>query len=253
MRPALHVAVVLVLLFAGCIGQGPAPLPDDSTETTPYPPGVTADGVSNASALVDAHRDHVTTHGAVVTSNGTTTVRFGGEPQTVETNATARATPNLTRIHVVSWGVRVSGNETAPERYEVYANETTVLQRIAYENETSVRVERRGESAPIVVERVVRAQPLRSALESLDLEVLGTERRNGRTVTTLSADETTLNGDTPSRNAATLEVAASGRVLSLSTIRDQNTTTAVGRRTLDVTWANATTVEPPAWVQNQRQ
>jgi hypothetical protein len=252
MRFALQVAVVLVLLFAGCIGQGPAPLPDDSTETTPYPPGVTADGVSNASALVDAHRDHVTTHGAVVTSNGTTTVRIGGEPRTVETNATARSTPNLTRIHVVSWGVRVSGNETAPERYEVYANETTVLERIAYENETSVRVERRGD-APIVVERVVRAQPLRAALESLDFEVVGTERRNGRTVTTLSADETTLSDDDPSRNAATLEVAASGRVLSLSTVRDQNTTTAVGRRTLDVTWSNATTVEPPAWVRNRSQ
>ncbi len=252
MRPALHVAVVVLLVVAGCIGQGPAPLPDDSTDTTPYPPGVTADGVSNASALVDAHSDHVTTHGAVVTSNGTTIVRIGGEPRTVETSATARATPNLTRIHVVSWGVRVSGNETAPERYEVYANETTVLQRIEYENETSVRVERRGD-APIVVERVVRAQPLRSALESLNFEVVGTERQHGRTVTTLSADETTLSDDTPSQNAATLEVAASGRVLSLSTVRDQNTTTAVGRRTLDVTWANAKTVEPPAWVQSRRQ
>lgn len=251
MRSALHVAVVVLLLFAGCLGQGPAPLPDDSTETTPYPPGVTADGVANASALVDAHREHVIAHGATVTSNSTTTVRIGGEPRTVETNATALATPNLTRIHVVSWGVRVSGNETAPERYEVYANETTILQRIAYEDETSIRVERRGD-APIVVERVVRAQPLRSALESLEFEVLETERRNGRTVTTLSADETTLNGDTPSQNAATLEVAVSGRVLSLSTVRDQNTTTAVGRRTLDVTWADATAVEPPAWVENRQ-
>ncbi|WP_353634159.1 hypothetical protein ABSL23_13880 [Halobacterium sp. NMX12-1] len=250
MRPALHVAAVALLLVAGCMGQGPAPAPD-STETTPYPPGVSADGVANASALVDAHSDHVTTHGAVVTSNGTTTVRIGGEPRTVETNATARATPNLTRIHVVSWGVRVSGNETAPERYEVYANETTVLERIAHENETSVRSERRGD-APIVVERVVRTQPLRGVLGALDFEVAGTERRNGRTVTTLTADETALGDDTPSRHAATLEVAASGRVLSLSTVRDRNTT-AVGQRTLDVTWANATTVEPPAWVRERRQ
>ncbi|MUV61712.1 hypothetical protein [Halobacterium sp. CBA1126] len=252
MRPALHVAAVALVVLAGCNGVGPAPGTERPPEPT-YPPGVTADGVSNATALVDAHREHVVAHGAVVRSNSTTAIRIAGEVRAVETTATARATPDLTRIHVVSRGVRVSGNETTAGRFEVYANETTVLRRMQYGNETSVRAESRDGGAPLVVERVVQAQHLRGALDSLEFAVVDTERRDDRTVTTLSADETTLSGDAPSRNAATLEVAASGRVLSLSVTRDRNTTTPVGRRTLDVTWADATTVEPPEWVQTRRQ
>jgi hypothetical protein len=66
----LVLALVPALLLAGCLGGLPGTAPADSTTVSPdQVPGVTNGTLSNASALVDANRQAVTTDGAILQVN----------------------------------------------------------------------------------------------------------------------------------------------------------------------------------------
>ncbi|MDS0300415.1 hypothetical protein NDI76_16835 [Halogeometricum sp. S1BR25-6] len=139
-RPALRLAVLFVVLTAGCSstfgGLDPrtseTAAPTAVPEPVPYPPGVTDDGVSDAVVLVRAHQR--ATANASYVANRTLTVRY----------------PNGTRIrqvrtirHGVGDGVyymrqRTTGNASrlrSNAAFEIWTNETVSVASVPNEGE----------------------------------------------------------------------------------------------------------------------
>lgn len=257
---ALAVAALLVL--AGCGGVGPSPDsgpgPAPTTEPPQYPPGVTEDGLRDADALVAAHRSSVHEDGATtrlrmnITARaddrtGATTV--GAETMTVVYDEEWRAAPGLDRVRNAWRQSLVTENgSTRQGQVQLYANESVVVTRNRTTSEWATRTEPRDGSYDELLLAQVAASPLLDrTFEAGNFSVTDVERRNGRTVTTLSVYEGTFTGEGRAVFAATVEVAASGRVLSLSVRRDDDATTAAGERRTNVTWSDGTDVERPEW------
>lgn len=110
-RRVVLAAGAVCLLFVAAVGVyvfGDAPGPpagDDAPRTTAFPPGLTADGVTNASALVDAHQEvladtaHAYTRAVRVThpngtrvANWTQSFTFGADDRTAYVVQTAAST-----------------------------------------------------------------------------------------------------------------------------------------------------------------
>jgi hypothetical protein len=258
MRRALHAAtvvtVVALTVLAGCVSS---PLSDPgatgTAEEPAYPPGVTAAGLDDPRALVDAHVDSVREHGAAMNSTATVAVPLDGEPRTVELTGEARvAGGGDGPLYRSAERVRVSGDDTVTrERVETYANDTTVVRRVVTDGNASVEREQRDRLAALRDRRVARERLLLRTLTAGDFSVAGVEQRDDeRTVTTLVANEQSLgdeDGDSPSLFSARLAVTETGRVLSLSLTRDPDTEDPRTGRDVAVTWANGTAVDPPAW------
>lgn len=255
MRSALPaVAAAALLVLAGCSGVGPSPDPTaepaPTTEAPAYPPGVSEDGLENADALVDSHREHVVEHGAVTNA----TFRFAApddDSVTLVVEETWRATAGLDRIRHTWLHSRVTENGTTERgRIETYANESVVVARNATNGDATTTAEPREWQEDALRSQVARESDLERALTEGDFRVAATERRGGRVVTTLEAYSETLTEDGRQMFAATVEVAESGRVLSLSVTRDADANTAAARQRTEITWSNATTVERPAWADD---
>lgn len=141
MRTVLAVAALLVT--AGCLGA----LGVDDAEPTPadgFPPGVTADGVENATELLDANAAALTDSGhefRVTTSAATGNATYTG-----------RALGDEFRMHEQ----RQNGGGTAT--VDTWANDSVVLTRAAVGNETRFDQRERHSGA---------ATPWRAQLERL--------------------------------------------------------------------------------------
>jgi hypothetical protein len=257
MRRALHAAtvvtVVALTVLAGCVSS---PLSDPgatgTAEEPAYPPGVTAAGLDDPRALVDAHVDSVREHGAAMNSNATVPVPVGNGTRTVELTGEARVAGGGGPLYRSAERVRVAGDDTVTrERVETYANDTTVVRRVVTDGNASVEREQRDHLAALRNRRVARERLLLRTLTAGDFSVAGVEQRDDeRTVTTLVANEQSLgdeDGDSPSLFSARLAVTETGRVLSLSLTRDPDTEDPRTGRDVAVTWANETAVDPPAW------
>jgi len=250
--PAL--AAVTLLAIAGC-GGFPAPNPGPeppTTEQPQYPPGVTEDGLEDARALIDAHRASVREHGAAVTSNTTVTAPLGDEVQTVELWSAGRAAPDGGPVHYESENPRVFTNGTVVRQtVATYADHETVTRRVVAGGNVTVESESQDRVAAMRDRRVALDGELQRTLSAGSFTVASVERRDGRWVTRLVANEGELSDGDDSRGefSASVEVAQSGRVLSLAFTRDPYPDERVGREESRVTWTNGTTVDAPAWAK----
>ena len=130
-RYTLVLILVPVLVLAGCAGGlGAETGPSDSTNVSPdQVPGVTNGTLSNASALVEANRNAVTTHGAVLQLNQSSA------QGTIDARLVVGA--NLSTFTISSTGSLSNGQFTTVDQW---SNETTRFVRTSSDEETNYRV-----------------------------------------------------------------------------------------------------------------
>lgn len=255
MQPKLlsTLALAAVLVLAGPVGPvlagsaadaGPAAqartsAQDANNTTVPgdaYPPGLSPDGVENASALAAAHRRALVETGYRFRSfAGTTSTVGAGVAQSIRRAGSVEA--GLARFAVDSVVRSRVGNRTTEATSEAWANGTTVFLRSSRAGETSVRAFDRGELANLTPGRtggvgglpvtgldfegvVTESRLVELVLRSGRYEVTGVRRAGGRTLFTLSGvgvDETAV---PDARNVtgfdATVVVDGDGRVHRLN-------------------------------------
>ncbi|MXR19598.1 hypothetical protein [Halobacterium bonnevillei] len=248
--PAVTVAALLVL--AGCSGADPIPDgPDettDSVEASPYPPGVNESAVVSTNTLLAAHQDRTRQAGAVVEVTQSVTLPDTNGTVTLQSLSTVRSTPGLTRVHRQQQYEVFGDDGSVVTRYHAtYANESAIVTRAGSGENVTVTTDPAEHRSEFVAKQVTRIDVLRQTLTGHDFQVVDTDRRDGRTVTTLVAQETEFTEDGKRVFDATVEVASSGRIRSLSVTRNDDANTAAYRRQMDVTWSNATDVDPPSW------
>jgi hypothetical protein len=275
-RDALQVVAVAALLaLAGCGAGDPTatstPATEDQSPTTTAPtttaptttavpstgadrpPGVSAGTVTNASALVAAHRASVVDRGATTTVEVRLNGTVDGTTVTAEGNETVVLTAGASEFRwtVRSVSVRDGESTRSVERY--YANDSAVLSRVSDgENATVTVRDRAGAFDRIVRSAATKARLVNATLTSATFTVVRVDERDGRTVTTLAAVDGTYSGPRPDVVAydARLRVTASGRVLSLTRSRTIETDRTTERFRQTITWADPTPVERPDWAAN---
>ena len=196
-RPRLAtLCVVALLLVAGC---GAATGPDDAGATTAtnttgatavtadaLPSGVTRDGVTNATRLLETHRQAlVGTPGRTLTATNAT---LAG--RTVQTETTTTATANLSRVRYDSRATGDLGNDQRSRRTVVYANATNVTQRVTADGEVRLsNVRARSETFELALTGFATASnPLRGLLSRGDYQITNVTRTGDSRVYTLRAD-----------------------------------------------------------------
>ena len=240
---ARRVGAVLVvcLLLSGCIGQA------GSTAT---PPGITTDGVTDTSALIESHTEAL--QSSSVTVSSTRTIRSTDPDFDVTTNQTWR----------LNGGTPIRGNSVrtlsaagdAPEQYrrvptriEAYRNGSTAVERVTTATNSTRRVDLLNSSVRV-----------NTALHRSSIYELTT--RKNATVDTVSRNGTTLYrvsaglNDTRLRSNAslTLFVTPAGVVRELRTARTVRYRSGPRRITQRVRFSDigSTTVERPAWAES---
>ncbi|SEW29813.1 hypothetical protein [Halobacterium jilantaiense] len=263
-RLLLTVAVAALLVTAGCSGaDGPATTATtDATEPTAtpatttvgppeYPAGVSADGIENVSALVDAHRAHVVEHGAVLDSVTDTSGTVGNRSVAVEASETAVLSPNATYFSWTLDGSRtVNGTSETTLDESFWANDSVLVSRVATTGNVTIRTRNRtGISDDVVVNAGVKDRVLEAALSNANYTVSGTEYVDGRWRTTLESVNDTYSGQRPLVEFdATIVVASSGRVLSMERGWVRETERSRSRHRDEFTWSPTEPVERADWV-----
>lgn len=275
MRDALTaVAVAALLVLAGCSGaSGPTETttetttvepttdaPTTTTETTTaatttgaeqsaYPPGVTSDGVENATALVESHRASVVEDGAEMELTQRINASLNGQPLTIDGRETARLTPGASELRWTVVANTTRGNETTQLNERYYANESTLFSRVDHNDNVTIRSRNRSSFwNRAILGAPSKARIVNATLTAVNFTVANVSDQDGQTVTTLVANNQTGSG---SRSAtvydATLTVTESGRVLSMTRSRTVDTDGATSRYEVEITWSSATDVERPEW------
>lgn len=103
-RPTLAVACLVVLAGCSLPSGGPAsptasPTPPSTAEPEPFPPGVSADGIENGTALYAAHVDAITAAGYVAVAAVNTTVQRSAFLIDIQSRARIRVEPNASSYH----------------------------------------------------------------------------------------------------------------------------------------------------------
>jgi hypothetical protein len=259
MRPAVPaVAAAALLVLAGCAGVDPMPEPapgpaPGTTEATPYPPGVTAEGLEDADALLRAHRESVRERGVVTDLTMNMTGRGDGDARSVAIEERWWASAGLERVRQVwrqNWTSAVG--TAGRKRVELYANESAVATREYVDGNATTTVEPRDDSADErLLAQASTSQLLEYVFDDGNFTVVDVERRGGHTVTTLEAYDETLTDDGRAVFAATVEVTASGRVRSLSVTHDRHANSPGGDWTMRATLSDGTAVDPPEWAADR--
>ncbi|MEE6209950.1 hypothetical protein U3A55_07275 [Salarchaeum sp. III] len=227
-----------------------------ATETTPnapsdadYPPGVTAAGVENAGRLLAAHEASVLDRGVHTIAQTTIDGVVREQAFGVVSQSVVRFAPNGSRVRWTNAGVNSIRNETTAQDTRYYANETAVATRVRQQGNVTARERNRSDLYDdILLNAASQRRVLQSSLANAEYAVASVEERNGTTVTTLVAENGTYDGDRPvTAFDATLEVSASGRVLSFTRTRTLRTAASVEHHRTAVTWRPVSLpVSPPA-------
>jgi hypothetical protein len=157
-RAIASVGLVLLVVLAGCnlpgvgpTGDGtpsvtPAPVPDDE-----YPPGLTENGLRNATALVLAHTDALRNRSLRAVNERVVTDENGSRRSYA--NGTVRYGPDWSRFRIES--VR-GGVDLREHRYAAFANRTTSYVRHGGDGETTYERDDDPPGAPtwVLTERV---------------------------------------------------------------------------------------------------
>lgn len=267
-RPAL-LAVALLVVLAGCTGTTP---PGESPETTqpttaaatttatptttaePLAPGVTAAGVENASALVDAHVAALNASGYATRVRVAVAVRFGESNGTFgsETDTAVRATPGMATASRRMTHVERDGSHARTSTHETWSNGTVGLLRVAQGDRTAYeRLDPAGPGGTAERrQRLAHAVTLQDFLARGDYEVAATTMASDSTRLTLVAEGPADDAGNVTDFSATAVVDGDGRIHRLNATAtgpagDHEQTTTVEYRLVEV---GVERVERPAWV-----
>jgi hypothetical protein len=234
----LGAILVVCLLVAGFVGQS----------GSPTPPGITEEGITDTTALVEAHTDALESTSFTVTS--TRTMRGSNPEFAVTTNRTwhLNGSPPVRGYSVQT----TTASGVAPQQYtatptvETYRNGTTTVERSTTTNGSSIRS----------VDLLNSSVRLNSALHRPLLYELTT--RKNVTVDTVQKNGTELHrvsvalNDTGIRSNAslTLFVTKEGIVRELRSTRTVRYRSGPRQITHRVRFSEigTTTVDPPAWM-----
>jgi hypothetical protein len=251
-RSDLAVVLVVVLTVgAGCAAVPNGPEASGGTDLESGagpPPGLSTDGVTNASALVDAHTDTLTERSFTVRSRTTTRPVDGN--YTVTTTRTWRVEPGQPLRGVVRLDSRTTGEPPTrvtrrPDRLEAYRDGRTTYQRVR--NGSDVTYRRVGllntslRLNPALHRRAIAQLENRANVSVQPVTHNGTEHYR----VTARLDATRLSENVSLR----LLVAPSGVVRTLRLSRTVEYRSGPRRltRTARVTDVGRTTVTRPAW------
>lgn len=130
-RQVVLVALVPVLLLAGCMGglTGDSDPSNSTTVSAERAPGITNGTLANASALVEANRDAVTTDGAIL--------RINESSDEMDIDARLAVGAGLS-THSLAASGRIGGQQSTT--IDQWSNETTQFVRTSADGETNYRV-----------------------------------------------------------------------------------------------------------------
>jgi uncharacterized protein YciI len=230
-----HIAVlalVAALLLAGCFG-GPATTgPDDSADISPEQyPGVTNGTLSNASALIEANRNAVTTDGAILQVN-----QSSGE---MDIDARLVVGANFSTYSLSGSGT-VSDNQSTT--IDQWSNETTQFVRTASDAETNYRVLDGHD------DRLSMLSSVGEFLSAGDFDVANETAGEGMVVLTADSASAASTWSDPDRFDGRLVVSESGLIQNLSV-----TLTRAGENvsyTYELRQAGVETAPRPDWIDD---
>lgn len=184
-RPLAAVAVAALVVLAGCGGvlggdSSPANQTTVDVGDTTLPPGVSQDGFSNRTRLVDGHQSALTSSGFAATYELSITLQSQAGTRTQQVSQEVRASAGLSEFRVNA--TTQQGPRTALTQY--WGNATLGLVRTQVANQTTYR--KVSESLDRS-RRFTFAATLEQLLAVGDYGVTGTETVDGEDRVTLSA------------------------------------------------------------------
>lgn len=257
-KPTGIALLTAMILVAGCLGGNPGTTTTRTAQTTntaysttvttattattatrttvspdeaDLPPGVTADGISNVSALLSAHKSSLSKSGFRFEARSSNR-RDGKTTAIMHGRATAGLSTRLVML-----------NKTGDPAYHstTWRNESTTIMRVTSGNRTHYREYHYRGSA------VAQSNTIRSMFQSGDLSIQRVEHVGNQTVTILHGDRysgTRL--ENVSDYSATLAVDSTGRVHEFHWhfVTDEQTRTV----DFDLTATHSDAIERPDWV-----
>jgi hypothetical protein len=174
-----------------------------SVNESALPPGVSASGVENASALVAAHEEALSASGYAFTFRQNYSVETGENqslpPAVADTSAVQNGTvaPGLAPFSVHTETERETPNRTVTTAVDYWGNDSAVAVRSMEGNRTEFRTFQRGvnETSADALGRpsfdavVTKSRIVMGVLESGEFAVAGTEQAENRTLVSLEATE----------------------------------------------------------------
>lgn len=233
-RYTVVLVLVSALVLAGCAGGlGAETGPSDSTHVSPdQVPGVTNGTLSNASALVEANRNAVTTRGAVLQVNRSSA------QGTIDARLVVGA--NLSTYTISGTGSLSDGQFTTIDQW---SNETTRFVRTSSDEKTNYRVLEGHNNRLTILSQVYRF------LSAGDFEVAN--ETSGDSNVVLTADSvsaaSTSTGDVESFEGR-LVVTESGRIQNLSVTATQDGETVT--YSYELRQAGVDSVPEPDWIDD---
>jgi hypothetical protein len=227
-------ALVPALVLAGCIGGlGADTGPSDSADVSPEQvPGITNGTLSNASALVEANRNAVTTTGAILQVNQSS------DRMTIDARLVVGA--NFSTYSLSGTGSVSDGPSTTLDQW---SNETTQFVRTSSDEETNYQVLDGHD------DRLTILSSVEEFLSAGDFEVANDTSGDGNVV--LTADSASA-ADTSTVDAESFDsrlvVTESGQIqnLSVTATRDGETVT----YSYELRQAGVDSVPKPDWVDD---
>jgi len=233
-RHKVVLALVPALVLAGCLGGLSAETePSDSTDISPEQvPGVTNGTLSNASALVEANRNAVTTDGAILQVN-----QSSGQ---MDIDARLVVGVNFS-MYSLSGSGTVSGNQSMT--IDQWSNETTQFVRTSSDEGMNYRVLNGHD------ERLTILSSVEEFLSAGNFEVANETTGDGMVVLTAdSASEASTSMADPERFDGRFVVSESGQIQNLSV-----TLTRAGERvsySYELRQAGVESVPKPNWIDD---
>lgn len=229
-------AIVTLLVFAGCVSQ---PGNEVATESTiESPPGVENNSLVNASVLLDAHVETLSTTGFVVRETINTSHR--GDRAVVWQNSSMRyaAQPDLDSFRVQPGGARI----TDPA---VWANETVVLARDNRGDEVSYHRPPRGWTPPVML---TGAKTLQSYFEFATYTSTGTTPCDDTSCLVFKVDASSANNITNLTGKVLIDSHGVVHRMWVEHDRVANNRTYHIRYRFDLVRSGNVSVERPGWV-----
>ncbi|MFT4963838.1 MAG: hypothetical protein ACI9PP_001115 [Halobacteriales archaeon] len=214
------------------------------------PPGVSENGVENATALVEAHRVSVVDRGAVTALETELNGTINGQNITVSANETARLTPGATELRWTVLATTTRGNVTTQLNERYYANESTLLSRVKNDGNVTTRALNRSAIwNRVVIGAATKTRLVNTTLSNANYTIADVTEQDGRTLTTIVAVNGTYSGQqsTIVKYNATMTVTESGRILSFTRSWTAERGNSSNHYQETITWSNAESVERPDW------
>lgn len=268
MRMGLVFAVALLLVTAGCSTLGsddqstptlsPAPVPEEQTETTSLPPGVTATNITDPEALASAHASVLARNSHQFRSVWTVRYPNGSLYGRIDQRVRVTSGRERFRARFEMRGPNAYFLGFGNARVELYSDGSDLYQAVTRDNDTeySVGALHLGESFHVSVSRPSPRWQLAALVGALDVRLVTSLRGDGsyRLVGSHPSppEEFTLavSGSDP-RNVS-FEAAVTERGL-VAEYRLAYTASIDGRdvrvvRTVDYGDVGNTLVDPPGWL-----